>query len=337
MKIWSYSQSHRIDGDGELVKKANRYFEAGEVHGLSPDTVRSYAFTLMAFFVWIKSDWKTFEDLDQRKLQDWLTHLKSVGLKPRSINQMLVCVRAFYRFNFAKGVPHAAGVLYPKAHYRGPRRNERGDLYRRRRDFLELKVKVPHEVVNPIRPEEIDQLLRNLNRYRDLAITLTMLLCGLRSQEIILLRMEDVNFHQSALRVRGKGKRERIVPLPFQLMQVYEKYLTVERPEPCSNNFFVVLQGKRTGQALNRHSFRAFFWYHRKKLNLKKARPHQFRHAFASDMARAGVPLTTIQKLLGHSDPKTSLIYIELFLDDIRAEYDKAITRIAEKYAAFSK
>lgn len=337
MKIWSYSLSHRIDGEGELIQKANRYFEAGEVQGLSPDTVRSYAYTLMAFFLWIDSGWKTFEDLDQKKLQDWLSHLKSVGLKPRSINQMLVCVRGFYRFTFGKSVPHSAGVLYPRPHYRGQRRNERGDPYGRARIGLELKVRVPYEVMDPIRPAEIDRLLKNLNRYRDIAITLTMLLCGLRSQEIILLRMEDVNFHQSALRVRGKGKRERIVPLPFQLMQVYEKYLAIERPDDCSDRFFVVLQGKRAGEALNRHSFRAFFWYHRKKLNLKKARPHQFRHAFASDMARAGVPLTTIQKLLGHSDPKTSLIYIELFLDDIRAEYDRAIKRIGEKYAAFSK
>lgn len=337
MKIWSYSQSHRIDGEGELVQKANRYFEAGEVHGLSPDTIRSYAFTLMAFFIWLESDWKTFENLDQKKLQDWMTHLKGVALKPRSTNQMLVCVRGFYRFTFGKPIPHAAGVLYPRPHYRGPRKNERGDPYTRRRIGLELKVKVPHEVTDPIRPGEIDQLLRHLNRYRDIAVTLTMLLCGLRSQEVILLRMEDINFHQSALRVRGKGKRERIVPLPFQLMQVYEKYLTVERPETSSNHFFVVLQGKRFGESLNRHTFRAFYWYYRKKLGLKKARPHQFRHAFASDMARAGVPLTTIQKLLGHSDPKTSLIYIELFFEDIRDEYEKAIQRIGERYAAFSK
>ncbi len=81
---------------------------------------------------------------------------------------MLVCVRGFYRFHFSKGVPHAAGVLYPKAHYRGPRRNERGDPYRRRGNFLELKVKVPHEVVDPIRPEEIDQLLKRLNRLKNL-------------------------------------------------------------------------------------------------------------------------------------------------------------------------
>jgi integrase/recombinase XerC len=191
-------------------------------------------------------------------------------------------------------------------------------------------------VVDPLKPVEVDQFIADLSRYRDLAIVLTMLVCGLRSQEVILLRMEDVNFHQSSLRVRGKGKRERLVPMPFALMQVYEKYLEIERSVVNSDAFFVVLQGKNKGQKLNRHTFRAFFWYHRKKLGLPKARPHQFRHAFASDLARVGVPLTTIQRLLGHADPKTSMIYIELFLDDIREEYNRAMKRIAERYAALS-
>jgi site-specific recombinase XerD len=124
--------------------------------------------------------------------------------------------------------------------------------------------------------------------------------------------------------------------MPFALMQVYEKYLEIERPAANSDSFFVVLQGKNKGQKLNRHTFRAFFWYHRKKLGLHKARPHQFRHAFASDLARVGVPLTTIQRLLGHADPKTSMIYIELFLEDIREEYNRAMKRIAERYAALS-
>ena len=165
MKIWSHSLSFRIDGKGALIDKANKYFEAGEVHGLSPDTVRSYAYTLMAFFLFIEEDWPLFESLDQKKLQDWMFHLKEIGLKPRSINQMLVCVRGFYRFSFGKVIPHAAGVLYPKSHYRGSRRNVLGVPYRKSTGQLELKIKVPHEVVDPVKPEEIDELLKNLKRY----------------------------------------------------------------------------------------------------------------------------------------------------------------------------
>ena len=336
MKIKGYSQSYWIEGEGRLVEVANKYFHAAEVHGLSPDTVRAYAYGLKSFFEWIKSDWSSFEKMNQKTLQDWLFFLKSKKMQPRSINQQLVCVRAFYRFIFGQPVPHAAGVLYPNAYYRGPRRTRYGGSPSRK-SFLELRVKVPREVINPIKPKEIDTFISNMNRYRDLAIVLTMLCCGLRSQEVILLRREDVDFHRASLLVRGKGKRERMVPLPEQLMAVYERYLNMERPHDGPGPFFVIMQGKHTGQILNRHSFRAFFWYHRKKLNLPKARPHQFRHAFASDLARVGVPLTTIQRLLGHADPRTSVIYIELFLDDIRVEYDRAIKKIEERYATFSK
>jgi site-specific recombinase XerD len=337
LKIWSYSQSHRIDGEGELVERANKFFEACEIHGLSPDTVRTYAFALMALFRWMRGDWKIFEEFNQKTLQDWMHHLKREGMKPRSINQRLVCVRGFYRFCFGNTVPHAAGVLYPKGYYKAPRRGTPYHAPRQRRPFLELRVKVPKQVVDPLTPKEIDQFLGGIRRYRDLAITLVMLLCGLRTQEVIFLRKEDVNFHQSSLRVRGKGKRERLVPMPFHLMQVLEKYLEMERPSDAGENFFVNLQGARKGQMMKREAFRRFFWYHRRRLGVPKAKPHQFRHAFASDMARAGVPLTTIQKLLGHADPKTSLIYIELFLDDIKAEYDKAMKRIEARYAALQK
>jgi len=338
LKIWSYSQSHRIDGKGQLVEKANSFFETAEVQGCSPDTVRSYVFFLIDFFRWLKLDWEHFKKLTQKDLQDWMGYLKDrKKLKPRSINQMLGCVRGFYYFCFRKMVPDAAGVLYPRSYYRGPRRSRSWGRRRVQRAHLELKVKVPFELLDPLKPKEIDRFIADLRRYRDLGIVLTMLLCGLRSQEVIKLRMEDVDFQENRMLVRGKGRRERMVPMPFALMQVLEKYLQMERPKNSAEYFFVPLQGKNIGKQLNRNTFRAFFWHHRKKLGLPLARPHQFRHAFASDLARAGVPLTTIQKLLGHSDPKTSLIYIHLFLDDIRAEYDRAMKRIAERYAAISE
>lgn len=258
-------------------------------------------------------------------------------MKPRSINHRLIVARAFYRFCFDKEIPHASGVLYPHAHYQGSRKNRLGYRSSYQPRFLDLRVKVPHEVTSPLKPGEVDQFLRSIHRYRDLGITLTMLLCGLRSLEVLKLKLSDVSFHHSSLRVSGKGKRERIVPMPLRLMQIFERYLEIERPESDSDAFFVVLQGIRRGKTMTRAGLRSIFRYHREKLSMPQANPHQFRHTFASDMARSGVPLTTIQKLLGHADPKTSLIYIELFLDDIRAEYEKAMKRIEERYAALEK
>lgn len=337
IRVWSYSQSHRLDGKGELVSKANEFFETAEVQGVSMDTVRAYAYALLALFRWLNCDWEKFAAFTQKSLQDWMAYLKSKNFKARTINHRLCTARAFYRYSFGNDLPHAPGVLYPRGYFRGqrgaPLRPSRGV----RRMHLELRTKVEKKVVDPLKPQQIDLFLKDIKRYRDLGISLTMLLCGLRSQEVIQLRMEDVSFHQSALLIRGKGKRERVMPMPFRLMQIFEKYLEFERPETCENSFFVVLQGAKRGKTMARAGVRRLFRYRRDKLGIDKLRPHQLRHAFASDMARTGVPISTLQAMLGHEDLSSTQIYIELFLDDIRAEYDKAIKRIEERYATLSK
>ncbi len=337
MKIWSYSFSTRIDGKGLLVEKANKYFEVLEVHGFSPKSIQTYAFVLITFFRWLNEDWKKFENFTQKDLQDWMFELDKKNLKPNSINQRLCCARAFYRFCFDKPLPHVPGVLYRRGSCRGRGRGYLGLSTIKPKGFLELSANVPRKIIDPMTPKDIDLFLADIDRYRDLALTLTMLLCGLRRQEITLLRIEDVDFHQSIMKVSGKGHRERFVPMPFCLMQVLEKYLNIERPISALEHFFVILQGQKSGQPMTNSGIRSLFRKRRDRLGLPKAKPHQFRHAFASDLARAGVPLTTIQRLLGHSDPRTSVIYIELFIEDIKIEYDKAMTKIEARYAALSK
>lgn len=333
MKIWSYSQSHRIDGEGKLVERANKFFEACEIHGNSMDSVRTYIFGLMRFFTWIKSDWSRFEKFTQKDLQDWMTSMKEEGLKPRSINQRLNCVRGFYRFCFNSSIPRAPGVLYPKGYYRNRRyfnySNNAG-----RRPSRELYIKVPKYVLKPMTPAEVNKFISHLKRYRDVAIVLAMLSCGLRSMEVIGLKLDDVDFHLCQIRVSGKGRRERIVPMSFPIMQAFEKYLIFERPSKSEDRFFVILRGKDAGKPLNRESFRAFFRYHRKKSGVMAAHPHEFRHVFASDLARSGVQAQVIQELLGHAEIKTTEIYIDLNIDDIRAEYNRAMKRIEERYVA---
>jgi site-specific recombinase XerD len=337
MKIWSYSLSFRIDGEGVLIEKANTFLEKGEIHGLSSDTAKAYAYAMMALFRHLKKDFHKLETFSQHDLQSWMGIMKKAGLKPRSINHRLTVARSFYKFCFGKDIPHAPGVLYPHARYKNSQLNHKNHRSLYRPQFLELKVKVPYEVINPLKPAEVDCFLRSIHRYRDLGITLTMLLCGLRSLEVIQLKVSDVNFQQSSLTVSGKGRRQRIVPMPFRLMQIFEKYLELERPNTNEENFFVILQGNKKGKRMSREGLRNSFRYRRSKTGITDANPHRFRHTFASDMAKSGVPLTTIQKLLGHADPRTTLIYIELFLDDIRAEYDKAMKRIEERYAALKK
>jgi site-specific recombinase XerD len=335
LKIWSYNFSTRINGKGRLVEQANKYFEALEVNGFSPATIQTYAFVLITFFRWLKEDWQSFEKFTQKNLQDWMISLSKENFQPHSINQRLSCVRTFFQFCFGKRIPDAPGVLYRRGYFRPRRIGGLNTAPVNKR--LELHVKTAKRLPDPMTPKEIDRFIADIDRYRDLGITLIMLLCGLRRKEVTLLRVTDIDFHQGLVRVMGKGSKERVVPTPPCLCQVLEKYLTVERPSEASDQFFVILQGKRAGQPMSTSGIRSLFRKRRERLDIPKARPHQFRHAFASDLARAGVPLTTIQKLLGHADPRTSVIYIELFIEDIKAELDIAMKKIEARYAALSK
>src|SRR5713101_7281926 len=124
----------------------------------------------------------------------------------------------------------------------------------------QLRLKEPRTLVEPLTIEQVHDLLSNLRRYRDLCIAHAMLLCGLRTQEVLQLRLCDIDFDDRRLRVLGKGNKERVVPLPLLLVNLLRRYLALERPKRCAvDRAFVVLQGKRRGDAMTRAALRRVF------------------------------------------------------------------------------
>jgi integrase len=179
----------------------------------------------------------------------------------------------------------------------------------------------------------VRSFLRSLARYRDLAIVHLMLLCGLRSREVLELELADVVFGDSQLRVRGKGGRDRALPLPELLARLLRQYLQMERPRQCTEpRLFVVLQGRRRGEPMTAAGLRSLFRHRRRRPLLAIANAHRFRHTFGSDMARAGVRLPILQRMMGHADMKTTLGYIELSLVDVAEEYRRAIDKLESRY-----
>jgi len=170
-----------------------------------------------------------------------------------------------------------------------------------------------------------------------------MLFCGLRSSEVLSLRTSDVNALDRRLLVHGKGNRERMLPLPKSLLLILTDYIRLERPSDVmdgavggvmSGPLFVVLQGRRRGQPMTPAGLRSLFRYRRRRFaeTLANANAHRFRHTFGADMARAGVRLPVLQRMMGHADAKTTLQYIHLSMADIAAEYHRAIEIITKRY-----
>ena len=321
--------------DGELAPDVGRFLDAVRARGLSSQTERAYAFDLVRFFRWIATKQRRVEELAPADLVDFIAHQQQTGAAPRSINRRLSTVCLFFRFKTGRDLDHGVlGVLRPAPHYKGPGRDHVLGLHRLTPRIRKIRVKEPRTIVEPLTPEQVRSFLRSLSRYRDLAIVHLMLLCGLRSKEVLDLQLGDIVWSDDRLRVRGKGGRDRALPLPALLVRVLRDYLRVERPAKSEDqHLFLVLQGQRRGRPMTAPGLRNLFRHRRRRPILAPAHAHRVRHTFGADMARAGVRLPILQRMMGHADLKTTLRYIELSLVDVAHEYQRAITSIEGRYA----
>lgn len=108
-----------------------------------------------------------------------------------------------------------------------------------------LRLKEPRRVIHPLTTEQVTQFLDSFHTFRDFAVVGLMLLDGLRSCEIMTLQLEDLKLTDAQLRVLGKGRKQRILPLPAEGVEVLQNYLRLERPLTNSPFLFVSLKGRR--------------------------------------------------------------------------------------------
>ena len=318
-----------------LLQSANDFLDAVAARGLSSATLRAYAYDLILLARWLEKSGRRLEALQLSDLVDFIRSQRETGAHPSSINRRLITGRLLYRFVVGNEIGELRGVSLPGPHHKGPGRGYLGLHARRKRRQLSLRVKTPQTVVEPLTREQVVAFLRSLRRYRDLAIVYLMLFCGLRSSEVLSLRTSDVNALDRRLRVHGKGNRERMLPLPEPLLHILNDYIRLERPlDAMDGPLFVVLQGKRRGHPMTATGLRSLFRYRRRRFagTLANANAHRFRHTFGADMARSGVRLPVLQRMMGHADAKTTLQYIHLSMTDIAAEYRRAIEVITKRY-----
>ncbi|HEY3352153.1 MAG TPA: tyrosine-type recombinase/integrase [Polyangia bacterium] len=324
--------------DDERCTNANRFLAAITARGLARATVRAYGYDLVVLYRWLHETQRTLSALKNADVTDFIATQRRVGAAPTSINRRLNTCRLLYRFCTDRELEDGPGYCGPAPYYRGRGYDHvlglrRIPPSRRRR----LRVATPRRLVEPLRPVEVRRFLKGVRRYRDLALVHLMLLCGLRAGETLALRLADVEYDEGQLRVCGKGSKERVLPLPGLLAQLLRRYCRWERPPGCVvPQLFVVLQGRHRAQPMTMAGLRSLFRHRRRDRQLARANPHRFRHTFGADMARAGVRLPLLQRLMGHADAAQTLHYIHLSLADVRVEYTRAIARIAKQYAAES-
>src|SRR5260370_31306075 len=133
-----------------------------------------------------------------------------------------------------------------------------------------------------------------------MALFAVVLFSGLRSREALTLRVEDVSFSQAQVRVFGKGRRQRLMPVKPDTLRLLDVYVRTERPPTTSPFLFVSLQGKTRGLPMTPAGLRSLFRYHRRVSDVPHGNPHRFRHTFGSDMVPAAVSLPALMPFLWH-------------------------------------
>jgi integrase len=272
-------------------------------------------------------------DLDETQLLDYIrfqissAEEEGTTAAAKTINHRITSVRCLYRFHCNRDLPPGDRSCRTRSHpYYTGAGSPSGYLHPNRQRAGKLHRKEPQRLVKPLSPEETEAFMESLRTWRDRCIVGLMLLCGLRSREVIEAILTDLDLVEGSIRIRGKGDKERVVPIPPGVASLLKTYLEVERPEAETKNLFVILKGHNRGHAMTASGLRSLFRYHRKRSKVAQANAHRWRHTFGTEMAEAGISLPALMKLMGHSDIASTMLYVAVSSHNVSKEFHRVIT-----------
>ncbi|MBI3347555.1 MAG: site-specific integrase [Burkholderiales bacterium] len=310
-----------LDPTGQPAAWINEFLDAQALRALSPLTLRMYAFQLLHFARWWSDREPAWSAPGPTAIADYIRFQLSQQPPPAAvtINARLELVRRLCHFHFG---PQGSGEdsRLRRRYWRRIESNFGGP----RAAQSNLRLREPRPVIVPLPAEDVARFWASFHRCRDLALVALLLLHGLRSREVLSLRIADIWFSQAQIRVQGKGRRQRILPAHPKTLRLLDVYLRSERPATASPFVFVALQGKTRGLPMTPAGLRSLFRSHRRSSQVPNANPHRFRHTFGADMVRAGVSIPALMHLLGHTHVHTTMRYVSLSLADVWREFERA-------------
>ena len=294
----------------ELIERYMRYLQYER--NASPHTLRNYRSDLLQFRAFLAGDGDAPEVslIDALSIRGFLAFLFEKENKKTSIARKLAAVRAFFKFLCREETI----VENPAVHTARP--------------------KLPKTLPRIMTEEEINTMLDQLGKVartgdtaliRDYAILELLYASGLRVSEVVSLDLRSVNFADGMVLVRGKGRKERIVPFGSKAKEALSVYLPVRERilwerKTGSQALFISLRGKR----LTTRSIDRLVKKHVRKFGPNvKTSAHSLRHAFASHLLTEGADLRAIQEMLGHASLSTTQKYTQVSIKQLMDVYDK--------------
>jgi tyrosine recombinase XerC len=282
--------------------------------GFSEHTLRAYHKDLLQFDIFLKSEKRSsLENINHLLLRKFLAVLRSKNYSKTTIARKLASIRSFFKFLIREGVL----VSNPFEMLRTPKQEE----------------KLPHF----LSISDVDVLLKTPDRsnvmgLRDMAILETLYSTGIRVSELVGLDENNIDFFGGMIKVQGKGRKERLVPIGSHAIKAINKYVDSKSKSKKNEKKKVSRSGplflnKFGGRLTARSVARSLDKYLKMSgVNLLTS-PHTFRHSFATHLLDKGADLRAVQELLGHSNLSTTQIYTHVTTERLKSVYDKAHPR----------
>lgn len=280
--------------------------------GLAKNTALNYEKDLLQFgdFLRVNNFAGTWKSVKAEHLSAWLAKLEKDGISPRSAGRKLSAVRSMAKHLVTTGS--------------------------REDDFSEIisRPKLRRALPESLSVEEVSKILETPmpptpQGLRDRAMLELMYSSGLRASELCSIEIQAINFSDGVLRIRGKGAKERVVPVGRTALTAIRHYLSDDgRPRLAKPKTGSALFISSWGKAISRKTLWALLQEQVRRAGIeKKIHPHQLRHAFATHLLANGADLRVIQEMLGHADIGTTQIYTAVERSRLTSEHRRTHPR----------
>jgi integrase/recombinase XerC len=278
--------------------------------GFSKHTEKAYRIDLNEFIDFSKKNGIDKIDLiDVILIRKYLSYLATKNLKKNSIIRKISAVRSFINYLYENKIIK----LNPFDVINIPKKEQTLPYF-----LTEEEVEV---LIDANTPDKVLSKEPNYKfAFRDYALLMLLYSSGLRRSEAVGLNVGDVDFISGFVRVYGKGRKERIVPVGENALKAIKKYLDTRPDVVASSPLFVNKDGKRLSST---SVFLILLKMARRARFTRKIKPHMLRHSFATHLLNHGCDIRGVSQMLGHSDLSTTQIYTHLSIEHLKKVYNK--------------
>ena len=268
-------------------------------------TLISYKSDLNQFFLFLNTEFNISEPnkVSFKMIRNWISHLLENGLKSVSVNRKISSIKSYFKFIEMSGFSD----YNPTLKITSPKTSKRLPIF--------------------IEKNNIDNLLDNnffnndFEGSRDKLIIELFYFTGIRLSELLNIKISDINFNNSSVKVLGKRNKERLIPIIPMLLKNLRTYID------NNSNSKYLFQTKKLKKLSVSTVYRLINKYFRLVSSKVKVSPHVLRHTFATHMLNNGADINTIKEILGHSSLSSTQIYTKIKLPKIVNDYNKSHPR----------